>query len=439
MLPANKPADSVKSIMQLSNNPPKGTYDWMPDEYRIRKYIFDIWRKVCVSFGYEEYLTPIFEHADIYRAKSGEDIGGKELMFFTDRAGRELAIRPEMTPSVTRMVSKTYGGASKPLRLFSIANFVRNEKPQRGRNREFWQLNFDVFGSRELSADIEFVQIVLEIMQAFNPPAGAYKVFLNHRKLIDFVLIELAKVPTESITSVVRILDKSLKLGAAEFSNRLSELGLDSTQIEILSKFVSANTESELAQLLPSILDSQGFKEIKQVMETVRELGFADVLAFRPNVIRGFDYYDGLVLEVFDMHPDNQRAMFGGGRYDGLGKLFGVEDLPAVGGAPGDETTRIFLESWGLLEQVKVNQPASMYFPLLDESLQKEQFLLAKKLREMGQNVVAGLEVQKIGKALEFANKKAFSKVIILGTQEKDAGSYKVKDMESGGEEVHKW
>jgi len=127
--------------MPISNLPPKGTSDWNFEEFKIRKYIFDVWRKVSLRFGYEEYLTPIIEKAEIYKAKSGEDIGGKELMSFIDNRGRELAIRPEMTPSVTRMVTRIYNDYPKPLKLFSIANFVRNERPQRGRNREFWQLN----------------------------------------------------------------------------------------------------------------------------------------------------------------------------------------------------------------------------------------------------------------------------------------------------------
>ncbi|MCA9386774.1 ATP phosphoribosyltransferase regulatory subunit, partial [Candidatus Dojkabacteria bacterium] len=154
--------------MNLSNQPPKGTADWLPSEFAIRKYIFDTWREVCTRFGYEEYLTPIIESAEIYRVKSGEDVGGKELMTMFDRAEREYAIRPEMTPSVTRMVSKIYNDTPKPIRLFSIANYFRNEKPQRGRNREFWQLNFDIFGSDSINADVEIIQMAIEIMKAFG-------------------------------------------------------------------------------------------------------------------------------------------------------------------------------------------------------------------------------------------------------------------------------
>jgi histidyl-tRNA synthetase len=177
----------------LSNLPQKGTSDWTPEEFRVRKTIFDTWRKVCTSFGYQEYLCPILESADIYRAKSGEDVGGKELMSFFDQGGRELSIRPEMTPSVTRMVTRFYEQKPKPIKLFSIANFVRNEKPQRGRNREFWQLNIDTFGSNSILSDVEMLVLIIEMMLAFKAPKDSFKVNLNNRKLIDAILQDLGE------------------------------------------------------------------------------------------------------------------------------------------------------------------------------------------------------------------------------------------------------
>ena len=158
----------------LSNQEPKGTQDWSPEEFLLRKYIFDTWRRVCLRYGFEEYLTPLVESAEIYRAKSGEDVGGKELVTFTDLGGRELSIRPEMTPSVVRMLTKNYASSSKPIKYFSIANFMRNEKPQRGRNREFWQLNCDIFGSESFLADLEILQMALDLVLEFDPPQNSF-------------------------------------------------------------------------------------------------------------------------------------------------------------------------------------------------------------------------------------------------------------------------
>lgn len=422
---------------KLSNQPPKGTSDWMPEEYKIRKYIFDTWRKVCVSFGYEEYLTPLVEYAEVYRAKSGEDVGGKELTTFTDRGGRELAIRPEMTPSVTRMVSRVYGNAPKPLRLFSIANFMRNEKPQKGRNREFWQLNADIFGSDSITADIEVLQIALEIMKSFNSPAGSFTLYLNNRKLIDYILDQVAAVSAETKVGVVRLLDKWQKLSEDELVKALKELGLEDLQIEKLKLFMQSQNGEELLQNLPEVNGSEGYSETVLIEKRLSELGYSEFIRFNPSIIRGFDYYDGMIFEVFDNNPENKRAMFGGGRYNGLAGIFGGSSFPAVGFAPGDETTRIFLENWNLIPD---NLGENVYYlPILSESLMDKTSKLAQKLRAEGLQVILGLEEQKLGKALEYANRIQSDYVVILGEDEQSRGVYVVKDMNSGEQSESKF
>jgi histidyl-tRNA synthetase len=420
----------------LSNQEPKGTSDWLPEEFLIRKYIFDTWRKVCLRYGFEEYLTPLVESAEIYRAKSGEDVGGRELVTFQDSGGRELSIRPEMTPSVTRLVTKVYAASPKPLKYFSIANFMRNEKPQRGRNREFWQLNCDIFGSTSLAADIEILQLALDLMLEFDPPQGSFVLAVNSRRLIEAVLeiSGASRLAAEDKIAVVRTLDKWTKLEGAEISDRLAAAGLDKKASAILEKFMASRNLEELLSALPKLKDDPGLLEIQQALEALEAAGYGDWLEFNPAVIRGFDYYDGLVFEVFDKNPENNRAMFGGGRYNGLARIFGENDFPAVGFAPGDETTRLFLESWGLIEGIKTGQPEKYYLPLLEADLAPIVARLAKELRGQGQNVLVGLEEQKIGKALEFANKKGVNRLIILGSQEAKQGIYKIKDMNSGEE-----
>lgn len=424
----------------LSNQEPKGTQDWLPEEFLLRKYIFDTWRRVCLRYGFEEYLTPLVESADIYRAKSGEDIAGKELVTFEDMGGRELSIRPEMTPSVTRMVTKVYVANPKPLKYFSIANFMRNEKPQRGRNREFWQLNCDVFGSDSLAADIEILQLALDIMLEFDPPQDSFVLSLNNRKLIDAAL-ELSgasRLEADKKISVVRTLDKWTKLKADDIEDRLLSAGLDKEAILILKKFMSSSSLDDLLKNIPELKDNQGVIETAKIIETLEKLGYGDWLEFNPTVIRGFDYYDGMVFEVFDKNPENNRAMFGGGRYNGLAEIFGEKNFPAVGFAPGDETTKLFLESWGLAEKIKEAKPEKYYLPLLSSALKDKINQLAKELRCRNLNILLGLEEQKIGKALEFANKKNIAKVIIIGEDELAKGIYKIKNMASGEEIVEK-
>ena len=424
----------------LSNQEPKGTRDWLPEEFLLRKYIFDTWRRVCLRYGFEEYLTPLVESADIYRVKSGEDIAGKELVTFEDMGGRELSIRPEMTPSVTRMVTKVYASSPKPLKYFSIANFMRNEKPQRGRNREFWQLNCDTFGSESVSADIEILQLALDIMLEFDPPQDSFVLAISNRKLIDAVL-ELsgaANLNSDNKISVVRTLDKWAKLSPDDIKERLTVAGLDKEAIKILEKFMASSSLDSLLKNIPELKNNVGLIETAKIIETLEDLGYGDWLEFNPTVIRGFDYYDGMVFEVFDKNPENKRAMFGGGRYNGLAEIFGEKNFPAVGFAPGDETTKLFLESWELLNKIKDVAPQKYYLPLLNISLKDKVNQLAKELRCRDLNILVGLEEQKIGKALEFANKKNITKVIIIGEDEIAKGIYKIKDMVSGEEKIEK-
>jgi len=424
----------------LSNQEPKGTRDWLPEEFLIRKYIFDTWRKVCLRYGFEEYLTPLVESADIYRAKSGEDIGGKELVTFEDLGGRELSIRPEMTPSVTRMVTKVYASNPKPLKYFSIANFMRNEKPQRGRNREFWQLNCDIFGSDVVAADLEILQLALDIMLEFDPPQNSFSLAINNRKLIEAVL-DLSganKLNKENKNLVVRTLDKWAKLKREDIQTRLNDAGLNNESLKIINQFMSSNSLESLVNALPELKNNPGFIETAKILETLDDLGYGELIEFNPTIIRGFDYYDGMVFEVFDKNPENNRAMFGGGRYNGLAEIFGEKNFPAVGFAPGDETTRIFLESWGLDSKILENQSDKYYLPLLDVNLQNKTNQLAKELRSRGFNVLLGLEEQKIGKALEYANKKKITNLVIFGTNEAEEGICKIKNMISGQERTEK-
>ncbi len=407
--------------------------DWEPREFALRQAIFGVWRRVCLRYGYKEYLTPILENADIYRAKSGEDVGNKELMLFRDQGGRELAIRPEMTPSVTRMVSGFYRTAVKPLRLFSIANFVRNERPQRGRNREFWQLNCDIFGSDSLAADLEIAQLALDIMLEFKPPKNSFVLKINNRRLLESFLLDIVKIKKTEITALLRILDKFEKLNAKDFKAALGELGLDDGQIENVLLFIGAKKWNKISERFPLLENNSGLREIEELMENLFALGYKDLVEFSPGLIRGFDYYDGLVFEMFDKNSKNKRALFGGGRYNGLAEIFGKEKFPAVGIAPGDETLKLFLEGWGLLDGL-IKKDQVYYLPLLAKELFLPVQKLAWRLRRQGKNVIVGFEQQKIKKALDFANKEKIDFLVILGEDELEKGVYKIKNMQSGEE-----
>lgn len=429
---------------QISNRPPKGTSDWLPEEYKKRKYIFDVWRKVCISFGYEEYLTPIIESAEVYKAKSGEDVGGKELMVMIDRAGRELAIRPEMTPSVTRMVSKIYESSNKPLRLFSIANFLRNEKPQKGRNREFWQLNCDVFGVNSLLADVEILQMAIEIMKEFGATKDQFIVYYNDRRLIQAIVTDFLKADISKVSEATRILDKFGKINNDELIIRLKEeVGAKIDNPTILLDFLNLEEDAFEYVYQNYLKDNEGIKSLMSISNKLETAGYGDFIKYNPSMVRGFDYYDGMVFEVYDRKDylkrkgqlkteESFRSLFGGGRYNGLAGIFGGRSFPAVGFAPGDETTKIFLEEYDLFKNLTLEYK-TYYLPILDEKLASKILDLASILRKSEYNIVkVGLDVQKMGKALEQANKMNVNYVVILGENELCEGKYLLKDMKSG-------
>ncbi len=427
--------------MTLSTNPPRWTQDRDPKEFSIRHHIFTTWRKVCLQFWYEEYLGPLVEDAAIWRAKSGEDVGGTELTLISDREGKlsDLALRPEMTPSVTRMVTKSWPQLPKPVRRFSIANFYRNERPQRWRNREFRQLNVDLFGEKSLQADLEALQMGIEIMLAFSPPKDSFVIYINHRSLIDTFLLEVAKIDNDKKQDVVRLMDKREKLDQSTFVLSLTDLGVNTEQADAIVRFMSSSSVEEIGWQFEQLKSNQAVVDIHHLLEQLHTLWYAQYVTFKPSLMRGFDYYDGMVFEVFDKHPDNNRAMFGGGRYNGLASIFGAkEEIPAVGFAPGDEPMRLFLESWGMLEAIAEMQPEAYYLPLLDESLVLATTRLAHKLRSEGKRVELGLTVKKFPKALEYANKKNYSHMVVYWTEEHQASQRKIKDLKSGTETIVK-
>jgi len=309
---------------------------------------------------------------------------------------------------------------------------LRFQKPQRGRNREFWQLNFDVFGSNSINADTEIIQMALEIMLAFNPPQDSFVVYINNRKLIDTILDQIVQVK-DAKKEVVRILDKWDKLTTQEFTDRLLEVQLNPTQATALVNFMNAKTATDLLQFFPELETNEGFQEIQILVNNLTAQGYGQWISFQPNIIRGFDYYDGMVFEVFDKFPGNNRSMFGGGRYNGLASLFGSQSFPAVGSAPGDETIYLFLESWSLIPPIEEKLTAkSMFIPLLNEESLDQISSLASQLRNSGYAVETGLEPMSIGKALQYADKTQTNYILLLGSNEIQDNTISIKEMDTG-------
>jgi len=415
--------------------PPKWTADWFPQEFTLRNSIFSAWRQVCISFWYEEYLWPIVEYADVYRAKSGEDVWWSELTIIVDRAGRELALRPEMTPTITRMIASHYSQLPKPIRYFSIANFFRNERPQRWRNREFWQVNFDCFWSESLMSDVEIIQIGIEIMKAYGAPKWSFVVYLNNRYMIDAFLENIVWLDAIVKKEAVRTMDKRDKLTWDEFTETMISKWCTEKQTKQIKDFLSADE-------LNMEWTNKWFDDLTKVIQQLSDLWYGEYVQFKPSLMRWFDYYDGTVFEFFDNHPDNRRAMFWWWRYNGLANIFGVDSFPAVGAAPWDEPAKLFIESRWLVDQLieRYNSKSSYYFPLL---LEKNEWLIqmqkiAQQIRKQDPiiSLTTSFDIKKINKSMEFANKQGFKYIIIFGEQEYQKNIYKIKKLSTGEEET---
>lgn len=421
-------------MKQLANTPPKWTSDWFPEEFKIRKYIFDTWRKVCVSFWFQEYLWPLVENIEIWKAKSWEDVWWSELTRITNREWElsDLAIRPEMTPTVTRMVSRIWKETDKPVKWFSIANFYRNEKPQKWRNREFWQLNVDIFWEESLSADIETLVLALELMRAFNPPKWTYKLRLNHRELINwFFEVELGIKDREVCLNLIRLMDKYEKMDKNTFDEKLLEYWVKN--VHLIHSFMTAKNLWELKERFVSLASDSSFSDFEEIFKSLENLWYGDEIEFSASLIRWFDYYDAMIFEMFDTNKENPRALFGWWRYNWLADIFWVKDwIPAVWFAPWDETMKLFLEWHGLIENVLSENKERYYLPMLENISFVEIQKIANSLRNDWKDVQVWLSSKKLQKALKYADKNNFSHTVIYWEEEKQNWIYVLKDMKKG-------
>ncbi len=322
--------------MPLSTQPYRGTRDFYPVDFLKRQYIFDTWTKVLRSLGYQQYDTPILEDAELYIQKSGEELGGKQLYHFYDKSNRHLALRPEMTPSLARIVAAKFGELKFPLRWFSIPNCFRYERPQKGRLREFWQLNVDVIGLPAGPIDLEFVYMITQLFAGFGAKPEQFQIKFNHRGVLDKWL-QHQKLDAYK-TAIYGLLDDWYKTTEADKMLVLQNLGLNSAQIASILNLTHDQAYLELAY---------EFAELRLILDN-RETFFSGLqIVFDPTIVRGLAYYTGLVFEAFDTNPNNPRALLGGGRYDDLLELFGKQ-APAVGLGWGDATMASFLDNWNL-------------------------------------------------------------------------------------------
>ncbi len=411
-------------MKKLSTENYKGVRDFYPEDQYILNYIFDTMRKTVESFGFVEYGASILENSEIYKEKTGEEIVNEQTYTFKDRGDREVTLRPEMTPTVARMIVKRKREISFPAKWYSIPNLFRYEKPQRGRLREHFQLNVDIFGVESLEADIETIKVAYKIMINFGAKNSDFIIKINNRKILKDVFEKLEITETES-QKVSKILDKKEKISKDVFENSLREIVNDKAEnlVNILE-----NTEKTLSFLGQ---ENKNVLKILQIAERLNSDGI-DNIVISPTLMRGFDYYTETVFEVFDTDKENNRSLFGGGRYDDLTSLFDDEKIPAFGFGMGDVTARDFLETRNLLPDYK--NTTKLHICVLSEEFRKEAFVFADKMRSKYINTSVDLTSKKISDQIKYADKNKIEFIICIGEDEVKTGKYKLKNLKTSQE-----
>lgn len=420
--------------MALSTQPYKGARDFYPEDKRLQKYMFNMMRKTAERFGYEEYDAPLLEPLELYAAKSGEEIVNEQTYTFEDRGGRKVAIRPEMTPTVSRMVAARRQELPYPLRWYSIPNLWRYERPQRGRLREHWQLNVDVFGLSDMTAEMEIVQVADGILKGFGATHDMYTIKLNSRKLMDFIFNEYLGLSEVQTHTLAKLIDRMNKIAPETFAAEVEAIFTPTQRDNGASNKLLGLLKIKQIQHLPeAIREHEATKRLNELLHLLKEARVTNAI-FDITIMRGFDYYTDIVFEVNDNHPDNNRAMFGGGRYDGLVGLFGVEPVPTVGFGMGDVTLQNFLEGHDLMP--KLRPETDLYVILIGDIYSKAQRII-DELRDMGVNLAVDFSGRKPEKQLKAAIKKGVHYVMFIGEAELKEEQFKVRNLLTGVEERH--
>ena len=414
----------------LSTKPYKGTRDFYPADMKLRNWFFGKIRSALELAAFEEYNGPMLESLDIYIAKSGEEIANEQTYNFTDKGGRRLAVRPEMTPTVARLVAAKIGELNFPLKWFSIPNLYRYENPQRGRLREHWQVNVDIFGCDSYEADLEVISTAISLLRALDADSSMFKVHINNRRFFNDVIAAIAGTDAEGSRRVSKVIDRKNKVPREAYEKDLRALGLDGDKIAQIDALYTMSV-TEAAALCP---ESRGAQELLDLFEALKALSLEEYCVFDFGIIRGLDYYTGTVFEVLDTAPENNRAMFGGGRYDNLVGLF-VKNatVSGVGFGFGDVTLENFLVTHNLIPDI-YTEGKKVLVTKFDDVPYAEYTAIVAKLREAGVQSSIYIGSKKFGKQIDYAVKGNYSHVVIMGGSELEAGVIKVKNLATRAE-----
>jgi len=424
---------------KFSNQPIRGFTDLYPTDVREEQWILDKCRDIAKKYVYEEFEAPLLEPVEIYAAKSSEELVDEQSFICEKKKGERLILRPELTPSLARMLSAKGQEMKKPVRWFSIPICYRYERPQRGRAREFKQVNFDILGENDLLAEVEIFNITTDILTAFGATNKQFQIYYNNRRLIDAICTYILKIPNNLFEKVYKALDKSDKLEEKEYREYLFDNFKDEKLVDNLTQLNEIYDIENLPydNVPKEFFKSQGYLEIKKLQELLNQTNLDDFCTFSAGVVRGLDYYTGTVFEVFDTGEKNRRALFGGGRYDDLLSLFSSEQISGIGFGMGLLPLKLFLKSYDLIPKGIKELDASnvIYITTFSKELAPLSVEMAQGLRESGFNCYVDYSCGKIGAQLKKANSLKCKVVLILGPDEQKDKTITIKNLDDNSQE----
>jgi histidyl-tRNA synthetase len=399
--------------------PLKGTRDYYPDVMYVRSWLYGILREVSESFGYQEWEGPLIESVNLYAAKSGEELVKEQSFVFEDRGGDLITLRPELTPTLARMIAQRQKQLTFPLRWWSFGPFWRYERPQKGRTREFFQWNVDLIGTDTPQADAEVIAVVVAFFKRVGLSPKQVKVMVNSRALLDAELSAMNISPNKK-PEVSRWIDRREKMLTSDWEAYGKDIGLQNSQILSVVKMLE---NQELWKKSPELI---------QLFETIEALKISEFVEYDPKIVRGLDYYTRIVFEAYEVSGELRRSILGGGRYDNLMEDVGGDPLTATGFGMGDLVISLILEQYELLPTEIDQSPAQILVTVFDEAHMMDSIAFSSELREAGLNVSYYPEAVKLPKQFKYADRMGMRIAIVLGPDELMTNKVAIKDLRNG-------
>ena len=422
---------------KFSTEPLRGMEDYYPEDLRELNWIIENIRDIAERYSFEEFESPQLEPIEIFAAKSSEELVNEQSFIIEKKEGERLILIPELTPSLARMISRKSQELKKPIRWFSVPTCFRYERPQRGRKREFKQINFDILAEESLYADIEIFLVIIDIFKQFGADSSQFQIFYNNRRFIDSVCELLLKIKEEEFPLIYKILDKSDKMEESEFDDFVRNSFKKENVIQGIYKIKNSKSLNDLLSSFDNVpknfYETEGYKEISSFIRLIEEAEISEYCSFSPKTVRGLDYYTGIVYEVFDTGKKNIRSIFGGGRYDDLTSLFSDEKITGTGFGMGTLMLTLFLKTYSLIppEIREKDYTDTIYIASINESVSKYAIKLAKIVRNEEIPCIIDYRFKGLKNQLSKANELGVLITLIIGPKEMEQNQVTIKNMKT--------